>query len=87
MARSGYGLSLKYHQGPPYTPETAVSGVARPQDGRPATVFYPLGHPTPYAYGPAIRFACEIVEDLVSQPEFAGALPEAVLVGGPIPAK
>jgi hypothetical protein len=25
--------------------------VARPQGGRPATVFYPLGHPTLSAYG------------------------------------
>jgi hypothetical protein len=28
----------------------AVSGVARPLGGQPAAVFYPLGHPTPYAY-------------------------------------
>jgi hypothetical protein len=27
----------------------AVSGVAFPQGGRPASVFYPFGHPTPYA--------------------------------------
>jgi hypothetical protein len=39
MARGGHEL-----------PETAVSGVARPQDGRPAAVFYPFGHPTPYAH-------------------------------------
>jgi hypothetical protein len=31
--------------------EAAVSGVARPQGGGAATVFYPLGHPTPYRYG------------------------------------
>jgi hypothetical protein len=24
--------------------------VARPQAGWPAAIFYPLGHPTPYAY-------------------------------------
>jgi hypothetical protein len=24
--------------------------MARPQDKRPAAVFYPLGHPTPYAF-------------------------------------
>jgi hypothetical protein len=29
----------------------AVSGVAHPQGGWPATVFYPLGHPAPYVYG------------------------------------
>jgi hypothetical protein len=28
----------------------AFSGVALPQGRQPATVFYPLGHPTPYAY-------------------------------------
>jgi hypothetical protein len=28
----------------------AVSGVAHPQSGQPATVFYPSGHPTLYAY-------------------------------------
>jgi hypothetical protein len=26
-----------------------VSGVARPQGGWPPAVFYPFGHPTPYA--------------------------------------
>jgi hypothetical protein len=25
-------------------------GLARPQGGRPAAVFYPLGNPAPYAY-------------------------------------
>jgi hypothetical protein len=29
---------------------TAVSGVVCQQGGRSAAVFYPLGHPTPYAY-------------------------------------
>jgi hypothetical protein len=29
---------------------TAVSRAARPQGGRPAAVFYPFGHPTPYTY-------------------------------------
>jgi hypothetical protein len=29
----------------------AVSGVARMQGGWPAAIFYPLRHPTPYAYG------------------------------------
>jgi hypothetical protein len=28
----------------------AISGVAHPQGGRPAAVFYLFGHPTPYAY-------------------------------------
>jgi hypothetical protein len=28
----------------------AVSVVVRSQGGQPAAVFYPFGHPTPYAY-------------------------------------
>jgi hypothetical protein len=32
----------------------AVSGVARPQSGQSAAVFYSLGHPTPYTYEAAI---------------------------------
>jgi hypothetical protein len=34
------------------TPEilTAISGMARPQSGRPEAVFYPFGHPTLYAH-------------------------------------
>jgi hypothetical protein len=31
--------------GPPINGLTAVSGVARPQNGRPAAFFYPFGHP------------------------------------------
>jgi hypothetical protein len=30
---------------------TAVWGVARPQGGRPAAVFFPLGYPFPYGPG------------------------------------
>jgi hypothetical protein len=30
---------------------TVVSGVARPQGEQPVAVFYPLGYPTPNAYG------------------------------------
>jgi hypothetical protein len=30
---------------------TAIAGVACLQDGRPAAVLYPFGHPTPYVYG------------------------------------
>jgi hypothetical protein len=43
---NGHGLpkvSLEY-------PSTAISGVARPQGGWPAAVFYPFGHPTPDVY-------------------------------------
>jgi hypothetical protein len=35
--------SLKFHPGPP-------CHTLRPAGGSPATVFYPLGHPTPYTY-------------------------------------
>jgi hypothetical protein len=53
--------SLKFDPGPPCltllrpaggSHVKAVAGVALPQGGRPAAVFYPLGHPTPYAYVP-----------------------------------
>jgi hypothetical protein len=37
--------SLKFHLG-----LMAVSGVAHQQSEQPAAVFYPFGHPTPYAY-------------------------------------
>jgi hypothetical protein len=30
-------------------------GVARPQSGWLAAIFYTLGHPSPYAYGPETR--------------------------------
>jgi hypothetical protein len=48
--------SLKFQTGPamPYlsTPcRQATLGVARMQGQLPAAVFYPLGHPMPYAYG------------------------------------
>jgi hypothetical protein len=62
MARGGHALpkvlpmsAMPY----PFTPcwadhprngLTAVSGVAHPQGRRPAAIFYPFGHPTPYAY-------------------------------------
>jgi hypothetical protein len=53
---------LKYYQGPPcQTPLCpaggpplkglmVVSGVAQPQGGLLAAVFYPFGYPTPYAH-------------------------------------
>jgi hypothetical protein len=47
-------VSLRPAMPNPSTPQsalTAVSGVARPQGGRPTAVFYPLGYSTPY--GPA----------------------------------
>jgi hypothetical protein len=33
------------------TPKTPVFGVARPQGGQPADVFFSFGNPTLYAYG------------------------------------
>jgi hypothetical protein len=54
--------SIKYHSGPPCPTLLCLAGglplkrpyglfrVALPQGGRPATVFYPFGHPTPYLY-------------------------------------
>jgi hypothetical protein len=61
MARGGHGLA-KVSPGPtkpypstPYrraTPETAVSGMTRPLARRSTALFYPFGHPTPYAHGP-----------------------------------
>jgi hypothetical protein len=54
--------SLNFHPGPlcltllhPARGDTPVmalviSGVVHQQDGRPAPIFYPFGHPTPYAY-------------------------------------
>jgi hypothetical protein len=56
--KGGHGLpkvslwpAIPYHSMPCMraTPETAVSGVARLQGGRPAAIFYPFGHPSPYA--------------------------------------
>jgi hypothetical protein len=41
------------------TPETAlgISGVAHPEGGRPAVIFNPFGHPTPYAHRGAANLA------------------------------
>jgi hypothetical protein len=44
---------LKFHPGPPCPTlllPTFVSGVACPQSGRPAAIFYPFEHHTPYTY-------------------------------------
>jgi hypothetical protein len=61
MARAGHGLpqvspwaaipdpSTPCGRATPQNDLTAVWGVAHPQGGRPAAVFYPFGHPTPYA--------------------------------------
>jgi hypothetical protein len=37
--------SLKFHPGP-----TFIRPAGRLQGERPVAVFYPFGHPTPYAY-------------------------------------
>jgi hypothetical protein len=57
--------SLKFHPGPPCSTllcpmggpslKGLVAGVARLQNGLPATIFYHFGHPMPYAYGQAIH--------------------------------
>jgi hypothetical protein len=55
MVRGGHGLHKVLHgttmpyPSTPY-PSKAVSGVARLQGGQPTAVFYPFGHPTPYAH-------------------------------------
>jgi hypothetical protein len=37
-----------------------ASGVVPLQGGRPGAVFYPFGHPMPYAYGRSrAKFSCE----------------------------
>jgi hypothetical protein len=40
--------SLKFHPGP-LCPTLVRPAVARPQGGQPVAVYYPFGHPTPYA--------------------------------------
>jgi hypothetical protein len=56
----GLGLgSGPYGKGYPRTDECfmrAVWGAARPQGGRPAAVFFPLGYPFPYGPGPRIHY-------------------------------
>jgi hypothetical protein len=64
MAMDGHGLpkaspgpAMPYPSTPcwratPETSDTAVYGVARPQDGQSAASFYLFGHPTFYAYAP-----------------------------------
>jgi hypothetical protein len=61
--------SLKFHLGPPCPTLLCPAGGSPlkwpygrfrggpPEDGRPVAVFYPFGHPTPYAYDAVrIRF-------------------------------
>jgi hypothetical protein len=53
MARGGHGLP-KFSTGPampyPSTPCGRATLETKWQNERPAGVFYPFGHPTPYAY-------------------------------------
>jgi hypothetical protein len=49
MAKDGHGLP-KVSPGPAMPSLTAVSAVARLQGRRLTAVFYPFGHPSPYAY-------------------------------------
>jgi hypothetical protein len=49
QARTGRGIHGRTKvAGPPCPTLTAVWGVARPQGGRPAAVFFLLGYPFPY---------------------------------------
>jgi hypothetical protein len=64
-ARPLYALQV----GHPQNGLTAVWGMARPQGGRPAAVFFPLGYPFPY--GPeihhelkSVRFQTKFIIDL-----------------------
>jgi hypothetical protein len=43
------------------SPEMSVLGVARLQDRLPGAVFYPLGHPTPYARASFLPFLSHFV--------------------------
>jgi hypothetical protein len=49
-ARVGHGLPKVSLRPAMAYPPMAVSVVARPQGVLPAAIFYPLRHPTPYAY-------------------------------------
>jgi hypothetical protein len=52
-------------------PSTAVLGVASPQGGRPAAVFFPFGHPTPYAYDQKQSYGNSVVHCASSEPRIA----------------
>jgi hypothetical protein len=41
---------------------TAISRVAHPQGWRPAAIFYPVGHPMPYAYDSICIFILEFLK-------------------------
>jgi hypothetical protein len=50
-ARELFFFTLARYALPYLTFLMAISGVAHPQGGRPAAIFYLFGHPTPYNYG------------------------------------
>jgi hypothetical protein len=61
MARGGHGLpKVSTEPAMPYL--STPCGVARPRGKWPVAVLYPLGHPTPYAYGftETIKFSLQI---------------------------
>jgi hypothetical protein len=48
----GVGMDfLKFYPGPPCPTLLCHVGRPHPQGGRPAAIFYPSGHPTPYVDG------------------------------------
>jgi YD repeat-containing protein len=69
MARGGHGLpkvSLGLAMPYPFAPwgrATPQTGMAYPQGGQPAAVFYPFGHPLPYAYDFSSRSIKDRVND------------------------
>jgi hypothetical protein len=56
MVRGGHelpkvllGPAIHSAVGPPLKQPFGISGVVRPQGGRPVAIFYPVGHPIPSA--------------------------------------
>jgi hypothetical protein len=50
--------------GHPWNGHKAISGVARKQGGGPVAVYYPFGHPMPYAYDYHMRIFFKILDPL-----------------------
>jgi hypothetical protein len=50
IARALYALPFSSYERPPLKRPYSRFKGGHPQDGRPAVIFYPFGHPTRYAY-------------------------------------